>query len=99
MSEQKYCDLTASNSRPSTPHYKEPGRMLLDVDKTCADIFDILARFLENLLESENSAYNATTGAKTALGITQLWFNHFMASFFEALGLHFSREAEERDVP
>jgi len=31
------------------------------------------------------------------LGI-QLWFDYFVASSFKALGIHFSRKAEERDA-
>jgi len=36
---------------------------------------------------------------KTALGIIQLWFNYFAASFYKALGVYFSLEAKERDAP
>jgi len=46
-----------------------------------------------------NLFYCATTATKTALGIIQLWFDYFAASFFKALGVHFSREARERDAP
>jgi len=31
-------------------------------------------------------ACNATAGTKTALGIIQVWFNYFAASFFKAFG-------------
>jgi len=41
----------------------------------------------------------ATAATKTALGIIQLGFNYFAASFYKALGVHFSREAKERDAP
>jgi len=57
----------------------------LEVDKACVDVFGILPRFLKNLLESENSHCNATAWTKTALGIIQLWFSYFAASFFNAL--------------
>jgi len=53
----------------------------LEIDKACVDVFGILPRFLKYLLESENVIYNATTGTKTALGIIQVWFNYFAASF------------------
>jgi len=89
-----YSDLTASNRRPSTPYSRnsphsfsrEPGRMLLDVDKTCVPIFGILPRFIKHLLESENLGCSPLAGTKTALGIIQLWLNYFAASFFKALG-------------
>jgi len=38
----------------------------------------------------------ATAGTKIALGIIQLCFSYFAASFFKARGIHFSKEAEER---
>ena len=55
-------------------------------------------RFLQNLLQSENLVFSATAGTKTALGIIQLSFNYFVASFFKALGIHFSRETKEGDA-
>jgi len=62
----------------------------LEVDKKFIDVFGILPRFLENLLESENLVFNATAGAKTALGIIQLWFNNFVPSVFKAVDIYFS---------
>jgi len=35
---------------------------------------------------------------KTALGIIQLWFIYFAASFLKALGIQFSREAKDKDA-
>ena len=55
--------------------------------------------FLENLLESGILFCCATAATKTALGIIQLWFNYFAASLYKAIGVHFSREAKERDAP
>ena len=60
--------------------------MLHEEDKTCVDVFGILPRFLKNLLESENLGCSAMAGTKIALGIIQLWFNYFAASFIKALG-------------
>jgi len=58
----------------------------------------MIPKFLENLLESGILfCCCATAATKTALGIIQLWFNYFAASFYKAL--HFSREAKERDAP
>ena len=37
----------------------------LKVDKTCVDVFWILPRFLDNLLESENFVCRATAGTKS----------------------------------
>jgi len=46
-------------------------------------------RFLENLLVSLILLCCATSTTKTALGIIQLWFNYFAASFYKALDAHF----------
>jgi len=35
----------------------------------------------QKLLESENLVCSAMAGTQTALGIIQLWFNYFEASF------------------
>jgi len=59
------------------------------------DVFDILPRFLNNLLGSKNLFLSAKTRTKTAPGIIQLWFNYFVASFFKTLGIHFFGEAKE----
>ena len=75
-----------------------------EVDKTCVDVgvFGLLARFLEKLLNSENSATSgtkkcsATFRTKIALGIIQLWFGYPTACFFKALGIYFSGETGER---
>jgi len=58
----------------------------LQVDKTCVKVFGLLPRFLKNLLESEILVCSAMARMKTALGIIQLWFKYFAASFFKALG-------------
>jgi len=65
---------------------RNPVTCYLEVDKTCVDVFGLLPRFLNNLLESENLVCSATAATTTALGIIQLWFNYFVASFFKALG-------------
>jgi len=67
----------------------EPVICFLTVDKTCVDIFCILLKFLEDLLESENLVYMCHSQDETALGILELWFNYFAASFFKALGIYF----------
>jgi len=67
--------MTTSNRRPSTPFpatlpkafQKEPGRKILQVDETCIDIFGLLPRFLENLLENDNLVCIATV--ETALTV------------------------------
>jgi len=59
----------------------------------------LLPRFLENLLESGILFCCAMAATKTELGPIQLCFNYFAASFCKALGVHFSREANERDTP
>jgi len=50
--------------------HERPNLMFFSkVDKTCLDIFGILQRFIETLLESENLVCSATARTKTALGI------------------------------
>jgi len=49
-----------------------------------------------NLLESEHLVCSATATTKTELGIIQLWFNYFAASFYRELGIRFFWEAKER---
>jgi len=51
-----------------------------------------------NLLESEHLVCSATATTKTELGIIQLWFNYFAASFYRELGIRFFWEAKERDA-
>jgi len=53
----------------------------------CKEIFGILTRFHETLLQSENLVSIATVGTKTALGVLQLWFNYFVASFIKSLAI------------
>jgi len=66
-----------------------------EVDKTCADIFGILPRFMGKLLESEKIFCSSTARTKTAPGVLQLWIDYFEASFLKALGKNFSRQAED----
>ena len=42
---------------------------------------------------------DATAGTKTALDIHQLRFNYFAGSFFNALGVYFSRKAQDSGFP
>jgi len=72
--------------------------MLSQIYETCTNISGILLRFLKNLQESTNLVCWAKARTKTALGIIQLWFDCFTASFFKALGFYFSREARERNA-
>jgi len=51
-----------------------------------------IRKIFENLLVSENFVRGASDRMKTALGILQLWFNYFAASFFKALLIHFARD-------
>jgi len=50
-----------------------------------------------NLLDSEILVCSALVGTKIALGCHPplVWFNYFAASFFKALGIHFSRQAKK----
>ena len=101
-SEQVFCDLTTSYRRPyssNSPQRLDPVVCFLEVDKTCVDVVGILPRFIENFLDIYNLVCSATARTKNALGIIQLWFNYFAASFSKALGMHFSREAKEGYAP
>jgi len=63
----------------------------LEAEETCPGIFGMLLRFVENLLESETLVCPATCGGENCImGILQLWFNCFSASFFKALGIPMS---------
>jgi len=55
----------------------------LEIDKTCVNL-GILPRFLEKLLKRENLVCTA------AMGIVQLWFNYFAASFSRYFAFTFS---------
>ena len=97
--------VTARNRQPSTSYsrstsqrfsLRDPVICFLKVDKTCVDIFGVLPRFLEDLLDSENLVCSATSGAKTVLGILQFWFKCHTAHFYKALDVHFSTEDRER---
>jgi len=59
--------------------------MLLEVDKTCVT-FLAYSQDFSNLLGSEIYVCSAMGTMKTAVGIIQLWFIYFAASFFKALG-------------
>ena len=59
---------------------------VVEVDKTCVKVFGILPRFIKILLESEILVCSSTARMKSALGIIQLWFIYFAASFFKTLG-------------
>jgi len=91
-------DATASDWWPSTPYSHHTPRSFspgtrsyaFEVYKTCIDIFGILPRFLQKLLESGKLVCSATSRTKSALRILQLC---------KAFGTHVSREAKERDSP
>jgi len=90
--------LKVSNRRPPTTcslntpmaFHERPGRMFSRGQRTWANVFGILPRFLENLLESEFVVYSTTVRKKTALDIRHLIFNYFVLSFLKALGIHFA---------
>ena len=91
--EQECNDLMDRNRRPSTPYsrntpkafHEEPAVCFLEVGRAYVGVICIVPRFQNTLLESENLVCSATAGMQTALGIIQLWFNCFAASFFKAL--------------
>jgi len=70
----------------------------IEVDKTCVYVFGMFPRFLENLLESGILFCCPADTTKTALGIIQLWFNYFAASFYKAIGARVSN-VRKRKVP
>jgi len=76
-----------------------PGRMIFRCRENMGRHLLHTPNISRKLLESENVVCNSTAATKNALGIFQLWFNYFAASFFKELGVHFSREFKERDVP
>jgi len=95
-SEQESSDLTASNGRShaggrthATLHkafHKEPGRMLSRGRQSMWRRLQHSPKIYQNFAAEWNVACSATARTKTALGITQLWFNYFAASFSMVLG-------------
>jgi len=83
-SEQEYSYLTARKRHSSIPYShntpenhpklftRNPAIYFPKVDKSCIDVFGMLPRFLENLLESRNLLCSATAATKSALSTTQL---------------------------
>jgi len=65
---------------------RHPTVCFLKVDITCEDVFGILSRFLKFFSGERNVVCSAMTRMKSTLGIIQLWFNYFVASFFKTLG-------------
>jgi len=76
-----------------------PVVFFLEVDKTSADMFGILARLLEHLSTSENLACIATATTKAALGTVQLCFNYFAGLIFQATWHAPFHEAKARNAP
>jgi len=62
---------------------RNPVVCFLEVDKKCVDVFDILPRFVENLLQSENLVCNATAMTKSTLDIVQILFKLFRGIYFQ----------------
>ena len=60
-------------------------------EQTYVDVFGILPRFLESLVQGENLVCSATAGTKTTMDFIQLWFNYFAGTFLKALGISFPR--------
>ena len=76
-----------------------PVVFFLEVDKTSADMFGILARLLEHLSTSENLARIATATTKAALGTVQLCFNYFAGLIFQVTWHAPFHEAKARNAP
>lgn len=71
-----------------------------DGDKTCIDIFGILPRLFEYLLESENLVCSATYGqCENPHWVSSSFVPLFRTYVFKVIGIYFSREATERDAP
>jgi len=108
-SEQEYNNVTASSRRPSTlfsrntpQYFSWVTYAFFEVNKTCADIFGILPRFLKNFLECVqiwSIVVHPWQKPHWVVSIPQLWFDYLAASFLKAFDIYFSRESNERDVP
>ena len=55
-------------------------------------------RFLKKFTGEAKCVFYCTAGTKTVLGVLQLRFNYFVASFFKAFGINLSKEANENDA-
>ena len=102
-SEQEYSYLTVRKRHSWTPYSRNtpenpmlftrnPAICFPKVDKSYIDVFGMLPRFLENLLESGNLLCSATAATKTALGTTQNWFNCFHGILAYTLPVRLSKE-------
>jgi len=60
------------------------------------NVFDILPRFIKNLLEMQYLVCSTTTRTKRALRILQLSFRIFTASLSRRFGINVSREAKTK---
>ena len=107
-SEQECSGLTAIKMQPptrcsrNTPHSFSRGTRSYAFSRSTKHVYIRLwhtSRISQNLLVSEILVYNSTAATKTALGIIQLWFSYFVASFYRALGIYFSMEAKRRYTP
>ena len=76
-------------AKPSKVYPEELGLMLSKINKSCKEIFSILPRFLEDLLQSEDLFHSAATRTKTALAILLFWFHYFSAFPFKTFGIYF----------
>ena len=66
-------------------------RRFFKIDKTCKDIFALLPRFFEDLLQSIGLVRGAATRSKTALAILQFSFHYFLAFPFKAFNIMYFR--------
>ena len=64
--------------------------MFFKMNKACKDMFAILPRFIEDLLQSKDLLHGDATGIKTALAILHFYFHYFLALPFKAFDINFT---------
>jgi len=89
-SNHEYSYLTPGRQHhtPATlhkPFQEEPGRMLSRVRQSMCRRLWHTPKISQKFAGKWNLVNIARAGTKTALGIIQVWFNYFAASFFNAL--------------
>ena len=74
--------------------------MFFKMGKACKDMFAILPRFIEDLLQSKDLLRGHATGMKTALAILHFYFQYFLALPFNAFDINFTFLGKLRiDIP
>ena len=92
-------DQRHTPAEPSRVYPEELGHMLFRNRQSTKEIFTVLPRFLDDLLQSEDLVRSTATRTKTALDNLQFWFHYFFAFSFEAFGIYFPWQTKKLYPP